>query len=111
MKKALIVAQEISLNNELEKRSEELKASVLTSESLHLKDLLAFAIQKASRTEDQLEISNEQIVTLKEELSDASQKLESYQQELESYQQELDACHKEMATLAKEAQELTCGEG
>jgi two-component system CheB/CheR fusion protein len=99
IEKALIVAQEILINNELQKKSDELKASVLASENLHLKDLLAFAIEKASNTEQQLKISNEQIVTLKEELRDASQ-------ELKSYHQELDTCHKEMATLTKEAQEL-----
>ncbi len=92
--KALIVAQEILINNELQKKSDELKASMLASENLHLEDLLAFAIEKASNTEQQLEISNEQIVTLKEDLRDASQ-------ELESYQQELDACHHEMATLVR----------
>lgn len=99
-----LVVQEIFINNELQKKSKELKASVLASENLHLKDLLAFAIEKASNTEEHLEILNEQIVTLKEELRDASQKLESYQQEL-------DACHHEMATLTKEVQELTCGNG
>ncbi|MDV2998210.1 MAG: hypothetical protein N4J56_007915 [Chroococcidiopsis sp. SAG 2025] len=102
MEKAL-VAQEISIKNELQKKSEELKASLLTSETLHLKDLIASAIEKASRNGEQLEILREQIITLKEELRNASQ-------EIESYHQELDACHKEMATLAKELQKLTCGE-
>jgi uncharacterized coiled-coil DUF342 family protein len=92
---AASVAQEIFIKNELQKKSEELKASLLNSEKLHLNDLLTFAIEKASKAEEQLDISREQIETLKEELRNASQ-------ELESYQQELDACHQEMATLAKE---------
>ncbi|WP_322506332.1 hypothetical protein [Chroococcidiopsis cubana] len=41
-----MAVQEIFINNELQKKSEEIKASVLASENLHLKDLLAFTIEK-----------------------------------------------------------------
>ncbi|PSB66159.1 hypothetical protein DSM107010_69590 [Chroococcidiopsis cubana SAG 39.79] len=96
-----LAVQEIFINNELQKKSEEIKASVLASENLHLKDLLAFTIEKASNTEEQLEISSEQVITLKEELRAANK-------ELELYQQELDACHHGMVALVEEIQELTC---
>lgn len=95
-----LVAQEIFIKEELQKRSEELKASLLSSKVLHRNDLLNFAIKKAAKAEEQLEIAREQIETLKGELRNADQ-------ELEFYHQELGSCNKEMLRLENEIWILT----
>ncbi len=90
-----LLAQEIFIKHELQKRGEELKAALLNSKVLHKNDLLTFAITKTANAEEQLEVAHEQIETLKRELHDANRKLESYCQEL-------DNCNKEIVSLETE---------
>lgn len=96
----VLVAQEIVIQQELQKKSEALRTALLSSERFHRDDLLKFAIQKAAKAEAQLEVSCEQIETLAAELQNANQ-------ELESYRQELNVCHQDMGRLEEEVWKLT----
>ena len=83
------VARSISLDHELQAKSQELRDAAHKSERLHLMDLLDFSLRKAVTAEAELRRLSKQKKSVQQKLHDTTEALKACNQELEYTNQDL----------------------